>query len=80
MWGHWIKKKLFTDEATFNRNAINNTRNSRRRSRENPHGTVEINFQRRMIDDMLIGPAILDDRLTGHNYLDFLQNELPKQL
>ena len=23
---------------------------------------------------------ILDDRMTGQNYLDFLQNELPKQL
>ena len=34
----------------------------------------------RMIDDMLIGPVILDDRMTGQNYLDFLQNELPKQL
>ena len=34
----------------------------------------------RMIDDMLIGPLILDDRMTGQNYLDFLQNELPKQL
>jgi len=33
-----------------------------------------------MIDDMLIGPVILDNRLTGQNYLDFLQNELPKQL
>ena len=33
-----------------------------------------------MIDDMLIGPVILDDRMTGQNYLDFLQNELRKQL
>ena len=33
-----------------------------------------------MIDDMLIGPVILDDRMTGQNYLDFLQNELAKQL
>jgi len=31
----------------------------------------------RMIDDMLIGPIILDDGMTGQNYLDFLQNELP---
>jgi len=29
---------------------------------------------------MMIGPVILDDRTTGQNYLDFLQNELPKQL
>jgi len=28
----------------------------------------------------LIGPVILDDPMTGQNYLDFLQNELLKQL
>jgi hypothetical protein len=25
-------------------------------------------------------PIILDDHMTGHNYLDFLQNGLPEQL
>jgi hypothetical protein len=39
---------LFTDEATFTRNGINNTRNVRRWSHGNPHGTVETNFQRRV--------------------------------
>jgi hypothetical protein len=33
-----------------------------------------------MIDDLLIGLIILDDRITGQNYLDFLQNGLPEQL
>jgi len=33
-----------------------------------------------MIDDMLIGSVILDDLMTGQNYLGFLQNKLPKQL
>jgi hypothetical protein len=33
-----------------------------------------------MINDMVIGPVILGDRTTGHNYLDFLQNGLPGQL
>ena len=28
----------------------------------------------------MIGPVILDIRMTGQNYLDFLQNGLPKQL
>ena len=71
---------LFTDDATFTRNGINNTRNSHRWSHENPHGIVETNFQRRlpinvwfvMIDDILIGPVILDDRMTRQNYLNFL--------
>jgi len=33
-----------------------------------------------MIDDMLIGPVILDDGITGQNYLDFLSNGLAEQL
>jgi hypothetical protein len=49
---------------------------------------VETNFQRRfsinvwcgVIDDMLFGPVIFDDRMTGHNYLDFPQNGLPERL
>ena len=87
---HWLHTNrqllpliLLTDEATFIHNGINNTCNSHRWSHGNPYGTVETNFQRRfsingwcsMIDDMLIGPVILDDRMTGQNYLDFLQNE-----
>jgi hypothetical protein len=66
---------LFTDEAALTCNEINIT--------HNPH-TVETNFQHRfsinvwccMIDDMLIGFVILGDHMTGHNYLDFLQNGL----
>jgi len=92
---HWLHTNrqllpliIFIEEATFTSNGIKNTRNSHRWSHENPHGTVEKKFQRRfsinmwcgMIDDMLIGPVILDDRMTGQNYLDLLQNELPKQL
>ena len=49
---HWLHTNrqllpliLFTDEATFTRNGINNTRNSHRWSHDNPHGTVETNFQ-----------------------------------
>jgi hypothetical protein len=33
-----------------------------------------------MINNMFIGPIILDNHKTGHNYLDFLQNELPEHL
>jgi hypothetical protein len=29
---------------------------------------------------LLIGPIILEDHMTGHNYLQFPQNELPEQL
>jgi hypothetical protein len=33
-----------------------------------------------MIDGMLIGLVVLDHHMTGHNYLDFLQNGLPEEL
>jgi hypothetical protein len=81
---HWLHATrqllpliLFTDEATFTRNGIRNVR-----FHDNPHGTVETNFQRRfsisvwcgVIDDMLTGPVILDDHMTGHNYLRTLDN------
>jgi len=71
---HWLQTNrqllplvLFTDESTFTRNGINNTRNSRRWSHGYPYGNMETNFQRcfsinvwcGMIDDMLIGPVIL---------------------
>jgi len=91
---HWLHNNrhllpliLFTDEATFTRNGINNTRNSHRWSHDNPHGTVDTNYQRRfsinvwcVMIDMLTGLIILDDRMAGQNYLDFLQNGLPEQL
>ena len=33
-----------------------------------------------MVDDILIGPVILDTCMTGQNYPHFLQNELPKDV
>jgi hypothetical protein len=79
---------LFTVKAAFTLKGTNNTRNSHRWSHDNPHGTLETDFQRRfsmnvwcfMIDNMLIGPVILDDRMIRQNYLDFLQYGLPEQL
>jgi len=38
---------LFTDESQFNRNGVNNTHNSHVWADENPHTTVESNFQQR---------------------------------
>jgi hypothetical protein len=92
---HWLSYNqellpyiLFTDEATFTRNGINNTRNSHNWAQENPHATVQTNFQTRfsvnvwsgMINDMLIGPVIIDDRMKGDSYLHLLQNDVPVQL
>ena len=32
------------------------------------------------LNDMLIGPVIVEDRMTGDSYLHFLQNDLPEEL
>ena len=63
---------LFTDEAQFSGDGVNNTHNSVWAD-ENPHTTVESNFQLRfsvnvwcaVLDDQLIAPFILEGRLTG---------------
>jgi len=76
---------LFTDEVSFTRDGINNTHNSHRWSDKNPHAIVERNSQHRfsvnvwcgVLDNQLIGPGVLPNRLTGSTYADFLQNELP---
>ena len=79
---------LFTDELQFNCDGVNNTHNSHVWADENPHATMESNFQQRfsvnvwcaVLDDQLIGPFILEGRLTGEAYLRFLQEELPRLL
>ena len=76
---------LFTDESQFNRYDVNNTHNSHVWADENPHATVESNFQQHfsvnvwcaVLDDQLIGRFILEGRLTGEAYFRFLQEELP---
>ena len=77
---------LFTDEASFTHDGINNTHNSHRWSDKNPYAVVERNSQHRfsvnvwcgVLDNQLIGPAVLPNRFTGCAYVvDFLQNELP---
>jgi hypothetical protein len=76
---------LFTNEASFTHDVINNTHNSHRWSNKNPHAIVERNSQHRfsanvwcgVIDSQLIGPAVLLNRLTGHAYVGFQQNEFP---
>jgi len=78
---------LFTDESQLYRDGVNNTHNSHAWADENPHATVESNFQRfsvsewcAVLDDQLIGPFILEGLLTREAYLRFLQEELPQLL
>ncbi|CAH0561769.1 unnamed protein product [Brassicogethes aeneus] len=80
-----VSRILFTDEATFTRDGINNTHNSHVWSDENPYAIVKTNFQHRfsvkvwctMMAGYLIGPFIMKNRLTGKHHLNFLINELP---
>ena len=75
---------LFTNEAQFSREGLNNTHNSHVWADENPHATVESNFQlcfsvnvcSAVLDYHLIGPFILEG-LTGEAYPRFLQEEFP---
>jgi hypothetical protein len=73
---------LFTDEAHFTGDGINNTRNSHLWGRSNPHGTVTGNYQHcfsetcGVIGDQLIGLYIFPQRLTGDIYANVLQHEL----
>ncbi|KAJ8964835.1 hypothetical protein NQ317_013345 [Molorchus minor] len=78
---------LVTGESTFTRNGINNFGNTNVWEVENPHAN-HTDFQQRfainvwagIVDGRLIGPFILPDRLTGLEYLHFLQNNLPELL
>jgi len=79
---------LFTDKEQFNCDGVNNTHNSHVWADENPHATVESNFQLGfsvnvwcgVLDDQLISPFILEGCLTGEANLRFLQEELPRLL
>jgi hypothetical protein len=64
---------------------MNSTHNSHWWSDKNSEAIVEGNSQHRflvnvwcsVINIQLIGPAVLPNHLTGHAFVDFLQNELP---
>ena len=85
---HWIKAHpellsviLFSDEASFTRDGVNNSRNVHTWSHDNPHETRVTNFQRRfsvnvwcgVIGNRLIGPFVFDNNLTGNTYEAFLK-------
>ena len=82
---HVIRNVFFNDEVHFTRDAVNNAKNSHSWDRDNPHGTVESNYQHHfsvnvwcgVIGDQLIGPYIFPQRLTGDIYANVLQEELP---
>ena len=76
---------LFTDEAQFNFDSVNNTHNSHMWADENHHATVESIFQLRfsvnvwcaVLDDQLIGPFILEGCLKERHTSVFLRRNCP---
>jgi len=89
---NWIKAHLellsvilFSDEACFTRDGVNNLRNVHTWSYDNPHETSLTNIQRRftvnvwcgVLGNKLIGPYVFDNNLMGNAYEVFLRNELP---
>jgi hypothetical protein len=88
-----LKKKknhniLFTNEAHFICDGVNNTRNSHLWDHDNPHGKVKSHYQHLfavnmwcdVIGDQLIGPYIFPQCLTGNIYTNVLQDKLPALL
>ncbi|KAJ8932570.1 hypothetical protein NQ318_007619 [Aromia moschata] len=84
----FIKKILFSDEATFVVNGTVNKQNCIYWSTEYPHWMVKANTQYSekvnvwdgIINSQIIGPYFFDGTLTGARYLDFLQNVLVPEL
>jgi len=67
---------LFTDEASFTWDSINNSRNSHMWSHDNPHETSVTKLQKRfsvnvwcsLLGNKLTGPFVFDNNLTGNIY------------
>jgi len=75
---------LFSDEASFTRDGVNNLQNVHTWSHDNPPETSVTNFQRRFTVNVWcgllgnkFGPFVFDNNLTGNAYEVFLWNELP---
>ena len=72
---HVIRNVLFTDDAHFTRDGVNNTI----WGRDNPHETIESNYQHRFSVNVwcgvidVIGPYIFQQRLTGAIYANSLR-------
>lgn len=79
---------LQTDEAKLDQTGIYNLHNIHNWQHENPHRYVTRAHQERfsvnlwvgMVGDCVVGPYFLPARLTGQNYLVFLQEVLPELL
>lgn len=85
---NFLKRILWTDEATFTRSGYSNHRNEHLWLQENPHAVRKSTFQHQfsvnvwagMKDDILIGPIILPETMNGPRFLEFLQTQFLEEL
>lgn len=79
----FLRRIMWTDEATFTRSGFTNHRNEHLWQLENPHAVRQSSFQHQfsvnvwagIIDDILVGPIILPATMNGPRFLEFLQTE-----
>ena len=75
---NFISNIMWTDEATFTRDGVYNTHNNHVLARLNPQATHErahqvrfgLNVWAGILNNQLIGPFILPQRLNAENYLE----------
>lgn len=85
---HFLSKILWTDESIFTRNGIGNIHNTHYWANENPHLIYPCNFQHRfslnvwtgILNNRIIGPIVLPNRMTGQNFLQFLRDDITDEL
>lgn len=81
----FVKFVLFTDECTFHRNGFVNRHNFHYYGTQNPHNVRINNFQHNwsinvwggIVHDFVIGPYVLEQRVTGQTFLNFLREDFP---
>lgn len=84
----FFQRVCFTDESTFTQEGVLNKQNKRywARKGENPHGTTEVERQKRwkvqvwagIVGDRIIGPIFFNGNLTGLSYSRFIRRTLPR--
>jgi predicted DNA-binding protein YlxM (UPF0122 family) len=81
---NFVKRIIFSDEATFVLNGHVNRQNCRYWATENPRWMMEyhtqnpqkINVWCGIVDGRILGPYFFDEILTGERYLHFLRDDL----
>lgn len=85
---NFLENVLFTDESSFTREGIFNSRNTHVWALLNPHEITVRGYQHRfsvniwagILGDRVIGPYVLPNRLNSPTYVSFIRDILPELL